>query len=162
MCGTPLYLAPEVILNRGHNKAADHWSFGVLSFEMIAGYTPFFDDGMDQITLFRRICKSQYQFPPAGVMSMEVEDLLQRFFELDPANRLGSLARGIDEIYSHLWYDPIDFDALRHKEIRAPWKPSIKDPLDKSNFENWDHLEDKVKQVHPPLTPEQQAVFKDY
>ena len=53
-------------------------------------------------------------------------DLLQRFFVIDPSTRLGSLARGIDEIYSHLWYDSIDFDALRHKDLTAPWVPKLK------------------------------------
>ena len=129
---------------------------------MIAGYTPFYDHGIDQITLFRRICQGHYRFPPAGVMSMEVEDLLQRFFVIDPSNRLGSLARGIDEIYSHLWYDSIDFDALRHKDLTAPWVPKIKDPLDRSNFNSWDHLNDKTKQTHPPLTAEQQKIFGEY
>eukprot|EP00980_Cylindrotheca_fusiformis_P024375 scaffold11809_cov128-Cylindrotheca_fusiformis.AAC.14 len=127
-----------------------------------AGYTPFFEEGMDQITLFRRICKAQYQFPPAGVMSMEVEDLLQRFFVLDPTKRLGSLSRGINEIHAHLWYDSIDFGALRHKDIKAPWVPRIKNPLDKSNFENWDHLEDKTMKSHATLTPEEQKIFDDY
>ena len=120
-----------MILNRGHDKGADHWSYAVLLYEMIAGYTPFYTEGMDQITLFRSICEGQYQFPPAGVMSMEMEDLLQRFFVLDPAKRLGSLARGINEIYAHQWYAEVDFAELRHKDIAAPWIPQISDPFDK-------------------------------
>ena len=88
---------------------------------MISGYTPFYTEGMDQVTLFRSICKGEYQFPPAGVTSMEVEDLLQRFFVVDPARRLGSLARGITEIYAHTWYSDINFSELRLKAIEAPW-----------------------------------------
>ena len=162
LCGTPLYLAPEVILNRGHDKGADHWSYAVLIYEMIAGHTPFFAEGMDQITLFRYICKGQFRFPPAGVMSMEVEDLLQRFLVLDPAKRLGSLARGINEIYSHTWYSEIDFTSLRHKEIKAPWVPDIKDLLDTSNFENWDHLEDKTLKKDPPLLERHHKIFETF
>ena len=60
LCGTPLYLPPEVILNRGHNWGADHWSLGVLTFEMLAGYTPFYKEGMDQMELFRAIVKGRY------------------------------------------------------------------------------------------------------
>lgn len=129
---------------------------------MIAGYTPFYVEGMDQITLFQTICKGQYEFPPAGVMSMEVEDLLQRFFVLDPAKRLGSLARGINEIYAHQWFASIDFAELRQKELTAPWVPEIKDPLDKSNFENWDHLEDKTLKTDPPLSASEQQVFHNF
>ena len=55
LCGTPLYLPPEVILNRGHNSSADHWSLGVLIYEMIAGGTPFYRNGMAQMDLFRSI-----------------------------------------------------------------------------------------------------------
>jgi serine/threonine protein kinase len=157
-----LYLAPEVILNRGHDKGADHWSYAVLVFEMIAGYTPFYQEGMDQIKLFRTICKAQFSFPPAGVMSMEVEDLIQRFFVLDPAKRIGSLARGINEIYAHKWYKEIDFGELKQKEIEAPWIPNIKDPLDTANFENWDHLEDKTKKVEPRISEETQRIFKNF
>jgi protein kinase A len=162
---TPLFtssLAFEIHRNRGHDKGADHWSYAVLLYEMIAGYTPFYVEGMDQITLFRSICKGQYEFPPAGLMSMEIEDLLQRFFLLDPAKRLGSLAGGINEIYAHQWYSEIDFAELRHKEIKAPWLPQINDPLDKSNFENWDHLEDKMLKQDPPLPPHEQIMFHNF
>jgi protein kinase A len=162
LCGTPLYLAPEVILNRGHDKGADHWSYAVMLYEMIAGRTPFYIEGMDQITLFRNICEGEYQFPPAGVMTMESEDLLQRFFVLDPAKRLGSLARGLNEIYAHTWYADIDFTALRNRELPVPWLPEIKDPLDKSNFEDWGHLEDKTLMKGPTLSEVEQKVFEGF
>ena len=64
LCGTPLYLAPEVILNRGHDKGADHWSFGVLTYEMIEGTTPFYTPGIGQIKAFQRICKGNFKFDP--------------------------------------------------------------------------------------------------
>ncbi len=161
-CGTPLYLAPEVILNRGHDKGADHWSYAVLLYEMIAGYTPFYTDGMDQMTLFRSICNGVYTFPSSGIMSMEIEDLLQRFFVVDSAKRLGSLARGINEIYAHKWFSDIDFAELRRKEIEAPWVPEINDPLDKSNFENWDHLDDRTLKKDPPILPLEQEIFHNF
>lgn len=161
-CGTPLYLAPEVILNRGNDKGADHWSYAVMLYEMIAGYTPFYTEGMDQMALFRKICSGDFSFPPSGVMSMEVEDLLQRFFVVEPTRRLGSLARGINEIYAHLWFSQIDFAELRHKTIEAPWVPDIKDPLDKSNFENWDHLDDRTLKTYPGLLPFEDEVFRTF
>lgn len=129
---------------------------------MIAGYTPFYTEGMDQITLFKTICKGEYQFPSAGVMSMEIEDLLQRFFVVDPAKRLGSLARGSIEIYVHAWYHEIDFAELRHKSVEAPWIPEINDPLDKSNFESWDHLEDKTLKKDPPISADAQKIFEGF
>lgn len=162
LCGTPLYLAPEVILNRGHDKAADHWSFGVLSFEMIEGKTPFYREGMDQIQLFRCICKGKYNFPP-GVMTPEMEDLIHQLFVLDPAKRIGSLAKGINEIYVHPWFIGVDFAKLRQKELKAPWVPEIDDPLDTHNFEAWDHLEDKTKKYDTAtITADQQRIFRSF
>lgn len=131
-------------------------------YEMVAGYTPFYTEGMDQMALFRKICSGEFSFPSGGVMSMEAEDLLQRFFVVEPTRRLGSLARGINEIYAHLWFSQIDFAELRHKSIEAPWVPDIKDPLDKSNFENWDHLDDRTQKTDPGLLPFEDEVFRDF
>jgi serine/threonine protein kinase len=60
LCGTPLYIAPEVILNRGHDGGADHWSQGVLIFEMLTGETPFYEAGMDQMELFQKIVYGKF------------------------------------------------------------------------------------------------------
>jgi protein kinase A len=162
LCGTPLYLAPEVILNRGHDKGADHWSYGVLAFEMLEGKTPFYMEGMDQIQLFRCICKGKYKFPQEGVMSPEMEDLIQRLFVVDPAQRIGSLAKGINEIYTHPWFQEIDFGKLRHKQLDAPWVPDIKDALDTHNFETWDHLTDQTKNDVPAISSDQQRIFTSF
>jgi serine/threonine protein kinase len=162
LCGTPLYLAPEVILNQGHDKGADHWSWGILIFEMIAGYIPFYADGIDQITLFRFIVKGSFLFPGEGIMSKEVKDLIKRILVTDPRKRLGSLAGGLDDIYTHSWFTGVDFAALRRKEVEAPWKPEIKDPLDKSKFENWSHLKEKCKEDYPDITPKAQKIFESF
>jgi serine/threonine protein kinase len=162
LCGTPLYLAPEVILNRGHDKGADHWSFAILLYEMISGYTPFYTEGMDQIALFRFIVKGGFQFPAAAIMSPEVEDLISKFLVVEPSKRLGSLALGIDEIYHHIWFTDIDFSELRRKEVTAPWVPIIKDPLDTANFENWDHLTDKTLSNDPPINAANQEIFETF
>eukprot|EP00537_Pseudo-nitzschia_pungens_P003638 CAMPEP_0172373704 /NCGR_PEP_ID=MMETSP1060-20121228/52886_1 /TAXON_ID=37318 /ORGANISM="Pseudo-nitzschia pungens, Strain cf. cingulata" /LENGTH=834 /DNA_ID=CAMNT_0013100113 /DNA_START=170 /DNA_END=2671 /DNA_ORIENTATION=- len=159
LCGTPLYIAPEVIQNRGHDKAADHWSFGVLTYEMMEGTTPFYVDGMNQIQLYRRICRLKYEFPPDGKMSSELKDLFQRLFVSDPAQRIGSLANGINEIYGHSWFRDIDFGKLRKKELDPPWIPEVKDPFDTANFESWDHLRDKSKGKEPTISAAEQRIF---
>jgi serine/threonine protein kinase len=160
LCGTPLYLPPEVILNRGHNWGADHWSLGVLSYEMFAGQTPFYVEGMDQMDLFRAIVKCKYDLPKG--ISSQAASLLTGFITKDPAKRLGSLAGGEDDIPVHPFFDGLDFDLLRQMEIKAPYVPKIKDPLDSSNFENWSHLDDKLDTKFPPLTPEQMKVFEAF
>jgi protein kinase A len=167
LCGTPLYLAPEVILNRGHDKGADHWSFGVLIYEMITGYTPFYKDGMDQITLFKHICKGYLVFPTAVLpsgdrMSVEVEDLIRHLLVTSPSRRMGSLANAEKDIYHHLWFHTLSFNKLVKREIKAPWIPDVKDPLDCSHFDDWDHLEDKTACVYPRLSRDEQRIFETF
>ena len=162
LCGTPLYIAPEVILNRGHAKGADHWSLGSLIFEMITGRTPFYKEGMDQITLFRAIVRADYTFPESRLMSNDAEDLIFRLLVVDPNQRLGSLARGQMDLYQHSWFRSIHFDRLKRKGIQAPWIPTIHDPLDTANFGNWDHLEDKNTKVDPPITIKDDLVFSSF
>ena len=161
LCGTPLYLAPEVILNQGHNRAADHWSWGILTYEMIAGYTPFYEKGIDQITLYRFIVRGEFCFPDK-FFSSEAQLLIRKVLVGDPRKRLGSLAGGLKDLYSDPWFSSIDFAALRRKEIAAPWIPDIKDPLDMSQFDNWDHVKIKTKNDYPKLPPKLQAFFQDF
>lgn len=164
LCGTPLYLAPEVILNHGHDRGADHWSFAVLAYEMIEGTTPFYRPGLDQIQLFRRICRVRYSFPGDSGASPEARDLVGLLLVLDPSQRLGALAGGINEIYAHPWFGGIDFGKLRQKEVTAPWVPAVADPLDTANFENWDHLEDQTTKGAsvPVVSSEQQRIFESF
>jgi serine/threonine protein kinase len=160
LCGTPLYLPPEVILNRGHNWSADHWSLGVLIFEMITGDTPFYTDGMEQMTLFRTIVKGQFSVP--RIITDAGADIIKGFLTKDPAQRLGSLAGGENDVYAHKWFSSINFHTFHRKEIRAPHIPVIKDPLDSSNFDDWSHLGDKWMERYPKLNSQQQAIFEKF
>lgn len=149
-------------MNRGHDKGADHWSFAVMLYEMIVGRTPFYTEGMDQMALFKAIVKGKYEIPKNARMSQNVRDLLGAMIVTDPSRRLGSLAEGSKGIFRAPWFHDIDFGMLRRKEIKAPWKPQIKDPLDGSNFEDWSHLKDKDTDDFPPLTPQEQKIFETF
>jgi tRNA A-37 threonylcarbamoyl transferase component Bud32 len=160
LCGTPLYIPPEIITNRGHNWGADHWSLGVLLYEMFEGYTPFYIEGMDQLELFKAIVRGRYHVPKR--ISREAKSMLTGFLTTDPNLRLGSLYGGEEDIYNHPWFKSIDFEKLRSKEIAAPYVPEIKDPLDASNFEDWSHVDDKLRKTYPKLNKSHQAIFEKF
>jgi serine/threonine protein kinase len=175
LCGTPLYLPPEVILNRGHNQSADHWSLGVLIYEMLFGDTPFYSDGMQQMDLFRAIVKGKFVIPTMNKMnepvSANVASILKGFLSKSPAQRLGSLVGGEDDVLEHEWFanpipgssdEVIDFASYRNKLIGAPTIPKIRNPLDASNFEDWSHVTDKTKTYYPDLTHEQKKIFENF
>jgi len=156
LCGTPEYLAPEIILSKGHDKAVDYWAFGVLIYEMLVGFTPFISNGMDQVTMFKQIVRTRYSFPSTGVVNDAAQDLIKMLLIRDPSKRFGSLARADNDIRYHSWLCDIDTDKLLKKEIDAPWVPSIKDPFDTSHF---DQYEDAAPPGRGILKPKQQERF---
>mmetsp|Transcript_15804 Transcript_15804/g.17671 ORF Transcript_15804/g.17671 Transcript_15804/m.17671 type:complete len:823 (+) Transcript_15804:160-2628(+) len=162
LCGTPEYLAPEIILSKGHDKGVDYWAFGVLIYEMLVGRSPFYSYGTDQVSLFKRIVQVKYSFPPGGIVNEMAQDLIQRLIVRRQANRFGCLARGDMDIRDHSWFNVIDVDKLLHKKVPAPWVPRIKDPLDASHFDSYRHVENEPPSNKPHLTPQQQALFKDF
>lgn len=160
-CGTPLYLAPELIQQSGHDKGADHWSWGVLLFEMIAGMTPFYDGIVDQMGLFRNIVKRKMMpYPEGNIMSDEAKDLVERILMVDPAQRLGSFAAADRDIKDHPFFDSIDWDELQQLKAKVPFKPKVKDMLDGSNFDDYSRLEAKEKRKRMAvLTGAEQRLF---
>lgn len=132
----------------------------MLTYEMLTGFTPFYTDGMEQMDLFRAIVKGQFTMP--RVIHKDAGSLIKGFLTKDPAKRLGSLAGGEDGVYDHPWFKTIDFADLRSKRTKAPFTPKISDPLDASNFENWSHLADKMKENYPKLTAKDAKLFEAF
>jgi len=162
LCGTPEYLAPEIILSKGHDKGVDYWAFGVLIYEMLVGRSPFYSYGTDQVSLFKRIVQVKYNFPPGGLVHELAQDLIQRLIVRRQSNRLGCLARGDMDIRDHMWFNIIDVDKLMRKQWPTPWVPRIKDPLDATHFDSYRHLENEPPSKKPPLSPSEQVAFKDF
>ena len=162
LCGTPEYLAPEIILSKGHDKGVDYWAFGVLIYEMLVGRSPFYSYGTDQVSLFKRIVQVKYSFPPGGIVNEVAQDLIQRLIVRRQSNRFGCLARGDMDIRDHSWFSVIDTEQLLQKKIPAPWIPQIKDNLDASHFDSYRHVENEPPSNKPHLSSHQQELFRDF
>jgi CRP-like cAMP-binding protein len=162
LCGTPEYLAPEIILSKGHDKGVDYWAFGVLIYEMLVGRSPFYSYGTDQVSLFKRIVQVKYSFPPGAVVNEIAQDLIQRLIVRRQSNRFGCLARADMDIRDHAWFSVISTEKLLQKQIPAPWVPQIKDPLDASHFDSYKHVENEGPSNKPALSSGQQDLFKDF
>lgn len=161
LCGTPEYLAPEIIVSKGHDKGVDYWAFGVLVYEMIVGSSPFYAYKTDQVSLFKRIMQAQYDFPPA-VVHEHAQDLIRRLLIPRSNDRLGCLATGENAIREHEWFNVIHVGKLLRKQFPTPWSPKIRDALDASHFDSYHELENAIPPKMRPLTTVEQVAFKDF
>ncbi|XP_023014402.2 cAMP-dependent protein kinase catalytic subunit alpha [Leptinotarsa decemlineata] len=139
LCGTPEYIAPEIILSKGYGKAVDYWSFGVLLFEMSAGYPPFTSN--DPMKVYERIITCRYKIP--GTFSAELGDIIKNLLQLDLSRRYGNLRNGTQDIKNHKWFRDIDWLAIYNRQVDPPFKPAVKSPGDTSNFDVFD--EEKLR-----------------
>ncbi|KAK5878337.1 hypothetical protein CesoFtcFv8_023749 [Champsocephalus esox] len=132
-CGTPEYVAPEIILNKGHDSSADCWSLGILVFELLSGSPPFSESdpmktyniilrGIDMIEFPKKIAKS-------------AANLIKRLCRDNPSERLGNQKNGVKDIQKHKWFEGFNWEGLRQGTIASPFTPAVEGPLDTSNFD---------------------------
>ncbi|OQR81359.1 RPS6 protein kinase, partial [Thraustotheca clavata] len=130
-CGTPEYLAPEILNRSGHGRAVDWWSLGALLYEMLTGLPPFYCRDRDK--LFEKIRQGELTFPK--YLSPAAVDLLARLLERDPTKRLGTGPTDAGEIKSHPFFKEIQWDLLALGQVPVPWKPTFNGALDTSQFD---------------------------
>lgn len=134
LCGTPEYLAPEIILSKGYNKAVDWWALGVLIYEMAAGYPPFFAD--QPIQIYEKIVSGKVRFP--SHFTPDLKDLLKNLLQVDLTKRFGNLKNAVWDIKQSRWMQSIDFVSIYEKKLEAPFIPKSKGPGDASNFDDYE------------------------
>jgi serine/threonine protein kinase len=132
MCGTPEYLAPEIVTAHGHGKPVDWWCVGILIYEMLVSHTPFYRSGEDQMEMYRRIVSGHVRYP--SHLTPDAKNLISRLLELQPSRRLGSSQAGAADIKAHPWFSSFDWQALEKKQLKAPFVPSAKEVKKLSNF----------------------------
>ncbi|KAM9801229.1 cGMP-dependent protein kinase 1-like [Neosynchiropus ocellatus] len=132
-CGTPEYVAPEIILNKGHDSSADCWSLGILVFELLSGSPPF--SGSDPMKTYNIILRGidMIEFPKK--ITKSAANLIKRLCRDNPSERLGNQKNGVKDIQKHKWFEGFNWEGLRQGTMDPPYTPSVDGPLDTSNFD---------------------------
>ncbi|CAO3617229.1 unnamed protein product [Mucor fragilis] len=142
-CGTPEFMAPEILLEQKYGRAVDWWAFGVLVYEMLLGQSPF--RGEDEDEIFDAILEDEILYPVN--MSRDSVSICQRLLNRDPKKRLGAGPSDAAEIKEHPFFHGVNWDDMLAKRVPPPFCPSITGPLDTSNFD------EEFTRERPALTP---------
>ncbi|XP_034548579.1 serine/threonine-protein kinase N2-like [Notolabrus celidotus] len=160
-CGTPEFLAPEVLTDDNYTRAVDWWGMGVLIYEMLVGESPF--PGEDEEEVFDSIVNDDVQYPAS--LPPDVVSIVQKLLKKNPLKRLGAGERDANEVKGDSYYEIIDWEALLAKKLKPPFLPSIKESVDVSNFDSdFTRLQPVLSPPSKPfvLSAEQQEAFVDF
>ena len=133
LCGTPEYLAPEVILNKGHDRAVDNWALGILIYEMVAGSAPF--EGDSSMQVYTQILKGDLLYSSA--FSRSCRGIIGAMLTQNPKRRLGYTSKGYEDVRRHHWYAGFDWTSFIALTLPAPHTPTISGDNDLSNFDQY-------------------------
>ena len=143
LCGTPEYIAPEVLLNKGHGKGVDWWTLGILMYEMFVGKPPFLDE--DPMGIYQQILTGKISFTRS--YDKYAKSLTKKLLTADLTKRYGCLKGGALDIKSSNWFLDMDWEALLAKKLDAPIMPELSSATDTSNF---DEYPDDMNEAEPP------------
>nr|BAK00435.1 predicted protein [Hordeum vulgare subsp. vulgare] len=144
-CGTPEYLAPEIVTGVGHGMAVDWWSLGILLYELTVGIPPFYSQNVNE--MYNKIQHGVLRFPP--FLTEDCKALIIGLLNRDPTKRLGS-TNDVEDIKAHPFFTKhMSWQALYKKEIDPPYKPKVKSNADTSNFDDTFTNEPVVDSVAP-------------
>ena len=135
--GTPDYIAPEVIRQKGYGQEIDWWSLGVIMFEMMIGYPPFFSETSTETCKKILDWKNTLNIRPEANISKEAEDILRKLIN-DPETRLGT--NGADEIKRHPFFRGIDWNRIK-ETLTPPFIPELKNNYDTKYFDDFEEDE---------------------
>jgi len=146
LCGTPDYFAPEIIKGEGHGKGLDWWTLGILIYEMLASFPPFYAD--NPIDTYRKIVRCKVRFP--RYFTKTAAQLILSFLQVRPTKRLGVIHSGsVQKIREHDWFKTFKWENLKTFKTRPPIIPNLKDNKDMGNFRHHKAEKDDAKPIRP-------------
>lgn len=134
--GTPEYVAPEIVLNRGHDRAVDYWTLGIFVYEMLRGKTPFRTDDSSHMKTYTKILGG-IDNVDFGTIPQKARHLIEKLCRPIPADRLGMQKKGIVDIKEHRWFLGFDWKKFSKCEISSPFIPKLKSPTDTSYIDKF-------------------------
>ncbi|XP_063236589.1 cAMP-dependent protein kinase catalytic subunit 3 isoform X2 [Bacillus rossius redtenbacheri] len=155
LCGTPEYLAPEIIQSKGHNKAVDWWALGVLIYEMLAGYPPFFDD--NPFGIYEKILAGKIEWPRH--LNPVSKDLIKKLLSQDRTKRLGNMKNGAEDVKRHRWFKGIEWQDVYDRRLKPPIVPTVSYEGDTRNFDDYPETDWKSA---PTVGATEQKLFDDF
>jgi protein kinase X len=155
LCGTPEYLAPEIIQSKGHNKAVDWWALGVLIYEMLAGYPPFFDD--NPFGIYEKILAGKIEWPRH--LDPVAKDLIKKLLVQDRTKRLGNMKNGAEDVKRHRWFKGLEWQDVYGRKLKPPIIPRVSYDGDTRNFDDYPDTDWKSA---PSVGEMEQKLFEDF
>lgn len=146
LCGTPEYIAPEILLNRGHSFSVDWWALGILLFEMFSGNPPFVDD--NPMKIYQKILDGKIEWPldpkkKEHIIPKRAREFISRLLCKNLSQRLGNLENRAVDVMKHPFFEGVNWKKVLEKSIKkVPWKPEIKDKEDTKHFDDYDENTD--------------------
>ncbi|KAF2904896.1 hypothetical protein ILUMI_01278 [Ignelater luminosus] len=136
--GTPEYVAPEIILNHGHDRAVDYWALGIFIFELLVGKTPFRSNDTSYLETYQLILRGIEQIAFPGAVPRRAENLVKKLCRSIATKRLGCLKSGAQDVRDHKWFLGFDWNQLRSGKLDAPIKRRVKSNTDTQFFDNYE------------------------
>lgn len=158
-CGTPDFIAPEILLDQKYGRSVDWWALGVLMYQMLLGKSPF--HGNDEDEVYDAILSDEPLYPIH--MPRDSVSILQQLLTRDPSKRLGSGIKDAEEIMSHPYFANISFEDLLNLRVEPPYKPELDSPTDVRYFErDFTSEMPALTPMNSTVTPEMQEEFRGF